>query len=188
MGSALLALGAAAMGSLTTLISVFLTQRSAERLRRQDQERADRHRLEDRKHAWDNQLLEGRRVSYAKLSAAARSARDALVLCGRELQNTGRVEPQTRTTLDEAWASYVAQHAEAHMSVSDEVLEVLGSVNGSLRQMYHLVQAPHMEATDREAALSELERRADELWGRLASLRDAMRADLGITTPTRRQD
>lgn len=185
--AALLALGAAAMGSLTTLVSVLLTQRSAERLRRHDQERADRHRTEDRRHARENQLLEERQASYAKLNAAARTARDALVLCTREFLDAGRVEPQTRTALDSAWTSYVTQHAEAHMSVSDEVLETLGSVNGSLRQMHHLVQALYMEAVDREAPMSELQQRSDELWDRLASLRDAMRTDLGITSRRRIQ-
>lgn len=89
MGSALITLGAAVAGGLVTLISVLLTQRSAERLRREEHERADRHRLEDRKHIRDNQLLEGRRASYAKVNAAARTARDALVSCRTELQETG---------------------------------------------------------------------------------------------------
>ncbi|MFD7917522.1 hypothetical protein ACFV30_43815 [Streptomyces sp. NPDC059752] len=188
MGSALVTLGAAVAGGLITLISVLLTQRSAERLRREEHERADRHRLEDRKHARDSQLLEGRKASYAKMNAAARTARDALVLCSIELRETGGVEPGTLAALDSVWATYVSQHAEAHMTVSDEVLDALGSVNGSLRQMYGLVQKLCKGTPDREVAMGELERRTGELWDRLTFLRDEMRRDLGITSSTRRPD
>ncbi|MCX5173993.1 hypothetical protein [Streptomyces virginiae] len=188
MGSALITLAAAVAGGLITLISVLLTQRSAERLRREEHERADRHRLEDRKHARDSQLLEGRKASYAKMNAAARTARDALVSCSIELRETGGVEPGTLATLDSVWATYVSQHAEAHMTVSDEVLDALGSVNGSLRQMYGLVQKLCKGTPDREAAMGELERRTGELWDRLTFLRDEMRRDLGITSSTRQPD
>lgn len=74
------------------------------------------------------------------------------------------------------------------MTVSDEVLDALGSVNGSLRQMYGLVQRLCRGTPDREAAMSELERRRGELWDRLTFLRDEMRRDLGITSSTRRPD
>ncbi|MET9610917.1 hypothetical protein ABZZ17_38520 [Streptomyces sp. NPDC006512] len=167
---------------------MLLTQRSAERLRRKEHERSDRHRLEDREHARDNQLLEGRRASYARTNAAARTARDALVSCRIELHETGRIEPGTYATLDSAWAAYVSQHAEAHMTVSDEVLDALGSVNGSLRQMYGLVQRLRRGTPDREDSMRELETRTGELWDRLTRLRDEMRKDLGVTSSTRHPD
>ncbi|MDT0440359.1 MULTISPECIES: hypothetical protein [Streptomyces] len=182
MGSALIALAAAALGSLTTLVSMLMAQRSAERIRRQDFERADRHRLEDRNHARDSQLLDDRRKTYAILNAAARTARDVLVTCKVELEKTGTIEPETQAALDIAWTAYVAKHAEAHMSVSDEVLDALGSVNGSLRQVHRLTRNLSQSGQDRESILTEIDRRVDELWGRLTSLRDAMRTDLGITS------
>ncbi|WP_158711836.1 hypothetical protein [Streptomyces virginiae] len=74
------------------------------------------------------------------------------------------------------------------MTVSDEVLDVLGSVNGSLRQMYGLVQRLCKGTPDTEAAMSELERRKNELWDRLTLLRDEMRRDLGITSSTSRPE
>lgn len=188
MGSALLTLGAAVLGGLITLMSVLLTQRGAERLRREDRERLDQHRLEDRKHAWDIQVLEGRRASYARINAAARSARDAVVSCSIEFRESGRVEPETGAAMDSVWAAYVAQHAEAQMSVSDEVLVALGAVNGSLRQMYGLVQGLRRGTSDREAALQELEIRRGELWGRLTAARDEMRKDLGIASSTWQPD
>ncbi|MEV5922379.1 hypothetical protein AB0N42_32525 [Streptomyces pseudogriseolus] len=166
---------------MTTLMSVLLTQRSAERIRRQDHERADRHRLEDRHHARDSQLLEERQKLYATLNAAARTARDALVSCRNEVKETGTIDTETLAALDSAWTAYVAKHAEAHMAVSDEVLNELGSVNGSLRQMHRLTKKLNQGASDRQGILTEFDRRADELWSRLASLRDAMRKDLGIT-------
>lgn len=153
MGSALITLGAAVAGGLVTLISVLLTQRSAERLRREEHERGDRHRLEDQEQARDNLLLDRRRASYAKMNAAARTARDALVSCSIELRETGEVEPGTLATLESVWAAYVSQHAEAHMTVSDEVLDALGAVNGSLRQMYGLVKKLCKDVPDREAAM-----------------------------------
>ncbi|MFD9302947.1 hypothetical protein ACFWCB_09720 [Streptomyces sp. NPDC060048] len=161
---------------------MLLTQRGAERLRKEDRERLDRHRLEDRKHAQDTQVLEGRRASYARINAAARSARDALVSCGIELRKTGRIEPETGAALDSVWAAYVSQHAEAQMSVSDEVLVALGAVNGSLRKMYGLVQDLRRGTPDREATMRELDRRSDELWDRLTLARDEMRRSLGITS------
>ncbi|MER7763183.1 hypothetical protein [Streptomyces sp. NPDC097619] len=186
MGSELLTLGAAFLGGLVTLGSVLLTQRSAERLRKEDLERADRHRREDRAHAQESQLLEGRRASYAAINAAGRSVRHALVTCVRELRATGRVTPETAEALETTWSAYVAQHAEAQMSVSDGVLVALGSVNGGLHHMYRLVQDLRRGVPEQEAALQELERRSEELWERLIRARDEMRRDLGITSVTPR--
>ncbi|MFJ6797269.1 hypothetical protein [Streptomyces sp. NPDC091268] len=184
MGAALLTLAAAVLGGLITLTSVLLTQRGAERLRREDRERVDRHRLEDRKHAWETQVLEARRASYARINAAARSARDAVVACSIEFLESGRLDPETGAALDSVWAAYVAQHAEAQMSVSDDVLVALGAVNGSLRQMHSLVQGLRRGTSDRESALQELEVRRRELWDRLTEARDEMRKDLGIAPGT----
>ncbi|OKI45266.1 hypothetical protein AMK15_36185 [Streptomyces sp. MJM1172] len=111
-----------------------------------------------------------------------------MVSCSIELWDSGCVEPETGAAMDSVWAAYVAQHAEAQMSVSDEVLVALGAVNGSLRQMYSLVQGLRRGTSDREAALQELEIRRGELWDRLTAARDEMRKDLGIASSTWQPD
>ncbi|MFE9803713.1 hypothetical protein ACFYP6_33485 [Streptomyces goshikiensis] len=108
--------------------------------------------------------------------------------CSIEFLESGRIESETGAEMDSVWATYVAQHAEAQMSVSDEVLVALGAVNGSLRKMYGLVQGLRRGTLDRESALQELDVRRGELWDRLTAARDEMRKDLGIAPSTWQPD
>ncbi|MFJ4851102.1 MULTISPECIES: hypothetical protein [unclassified Streptomyces] len=181
MGAALLTIVAALIGGAVSLASVRLSQRGAERALGQEQQRVDRHRAEDRRHEWDSRMLEERRAAYTRLNAAARSLRDALSDCSHDMEATGSVTPDTLTDMEERWRHYVVQHAEAHMIVSDEVLGLLGAVNGSLRAAHGLAKGLSGAGEQPEGGRAELRDRLRDLWPRLEALRDQMRRDLGIT-------
>ncbi|WP_406357976.1 hypothetical protein OHB56_35865 [Streptomyces sp. NBC_01635] len=189
MSTALVALAAAVIGGGVSLASVFLTQRSAERGWTREHERTERHRQEDQVRHWDSRLLEERRAAYTRLNATARAARDALAGCMHDLRRVGTLDEVRRAELEERWSTYVVQHAECHMIVSDAVLPVLGAANGSLRKIYGLVKRLDAGQPRQEESVEELSRRVDDLWDRLTDLRDEMRRDLGVTArveaPTR---
>ncbi|WP_392675818.1 hypothetical protein [Streptomyces sp. LN785] len=181
MGAAVLTLAAAVIGSAVSLVSVFVTQRYTQQVHRREQERVERHRQEDLAQARASRLLGERQAAYVRFSAAARTARDALAACMHDLRRAGRLETERREELEERWHAYVAQHAEAHIIASDDVVGVIGGVNGSLRKIYGLVKRLDTGPTAPGDSMEALEERIDGLWNGLVDLRQAMRQDLGLT-------
>ncbi|MFE9925204.1 hypothetical protein ACFYQA_27605 [Streptomyces sp. NPDC005774] len=98
-----------------------------------------------------------------------------------DLRRVGTLDEVRRAELEERWGTYVVQHAESHMIVSDAVLPVLGAANGSLRKIYGLVKRLDAGQPRPEESVEELSRQVDSLWNRLTGLRDEMRRDLGVT-------
>ncbi|MGW4439159.1 hypothetical protein ACWELO_25945 [Streptomyces sp. NPDC004596] len=183
MGAAALALAAAVLGGVVSLASVWITQRSEQRGRELDSERIERHRREDWEKARAQRLLAERQAGYVRFSAATRVARDALAACMHDLRRAGRLDDARRAELDERWNAYVAQHAEAHIIVSNDVLGVVGRVNGALRQIYGLVKRLDMGERRPGDSLEALQGRLDGLWDCLVVLREVMRRDLGLAEP-----
>lgn len=181
MGAGLLALAAAVIGGAVSLVAVFITQCSAERVHEREQARIERHRQEDLAQARESRLLGERQAAYVRFGAAARTARDALAACMHDLRREGRLEATRREELEERWHAYVAQHAEAHIIASDPVLGAIGGVNGSLRKIYGFVKRLDTGPTAPGDSLEVLEERVDRLWDHLVDLREAMRQDLGLT-------
>ncbi|MFF0112444.1 hypothetical protein [Streptomyces prasinus] len=98
-----------------------------------------------------------------------------------DMRRAGALDEARRAELEERWSTYVVQHAESHIIVSDAVLPVLGAANGSLRKIYGLVKRLDAGQPRQEESVEELSRQVDDLWDRLTDLRDEMRRDLGIT-------
>ncbi|MFI8823886.1 hypothetical protein [Streptomyces sp. NPDC053431] len=183
MGAAALALAAAVLGGFVSLVSVWFTQRSAQRLRELEWAHTERHRREDREQERQDRLLAERQAGYIRFSAAVRATRDVLAACSYDLLRSGTLQDARRAELAERWNAYVVQHAEAHLIVSPEALVAVGRVNGAVRGIYSLVQRLDTGPAGPEVTLEELQRRLDKLWEPLESLREAMRTDLGLADP-----
>ncbi|MET8806892.1 hypothetical protein [Streptomyces sp. NPDC004546] len=176
-------LAAAVLGGVVSLVSVWITQRSAQRVTERESERIERHRQEDWERARLQRLYEERQAGYVRFSAATRVARDALAACMHDLRRAGSLDGGRRAELQERWDAYVAQHAEAHIIVSDDVLGAVGQVNAALRQIYGLVKRLDIGQQRPDDSIEALERRLDGLWNQLVGLREAMRRDLGLAEP-----
>lgn len=181
MGTAILTLAAALIGSAVSLASVFVTQRYAQQVHRRDHERIERHRQEDLVRARAVRLIEERQAAYVRFSAATRTARDALAACMYDLQREGSLQTSRREALQECWSAYVAQHAEAHIIASDDVHGLIGQVNGTMRKIYGLVARLDVGPRNPGDNTQSLQERIDELWSGLVALREGMRHDLGLT-------
>ncbi|MEU1436391.1 hypothetical protein ABZ438_20205 [Streptomyces sp. NPDC005786] len=183
MGEAALTLSAAVIGSAVSLVSVLVTQRLTQQVHRREQDRIERHRQEDLVQARAGHLLEERQAVYVRFSAAARTARDALAACMYDLRREGALEDTSREELKARWDAYVAQHAEAHIIASQDVLGMVGRVNGALRQIYGLVKRLDTGPQDPGDSVDALRERIDGLWPSLVALREGMRRDLGLQQP-----
>ncbi|GHC06170.1 hypothetical protein ACFC5H_23960 [Streptomyces rochei] len=183
MGGATLALVAAVVGGLVSLVSVWFTQRSARRMRELELAHTERHRQEDREQARRDRLFAERHAGYIRFSAATRAVRDVLAACLHDFRRDGALTEARRSDLAERWNAYVVQHAEAHIIVSNEVLEAVGRVNGALRRTYGLVQRLDAGPAGPDVTTEALRRRLDDLWEPLEYLRETMRGDLGLDEP-----
>lgn len=183
MGGAALTLAAAVIGSAVSLLSVLVTQRFTQRVHRREQDRIERHRQEDLAQARASRLTEERQAAYVRFSAAARTVRDTLAACMHDLRREEALEDSRREELKERWDAYVAQHAEAHIIASNDVLGVVGRVNGGLRQIYGLVKRLDTGSRSPGETVDTLEERIEGLWPGLVALREAMRRDLGLQQP-----
>lgn len=182
MGSALITLAAAIIGGIITLSTVLMTQRASRALQQQEQLRSDLIRTEDQKREWYRELIAQRRVAYTHFNASARTTRDAMKNCMNAYKAGGSLDSQLRQELETEWRAYVIQHAASHMIVSDRVLNLVGSVNGSLRSMYGMTKRLDQGGTPQAGdSVAALEGRLDRLWPRLEAMREAMRCDLGVT-------
>ncbi|WP_329214722.1 hypothetical protein OG257_36750 [Streptomyces sp. NBC_00683] len=180
MGRAVLTLSAAVIGSAVSLVPVLGTQRFTQQVHRREQDRVERHRHEDLARARANRLLEERQAVYVRFSAAARTARDALAACMYDIRRAGTLEDTHREELKQRWDAYVAQHAETHMIASNDVLGVVGRVNGALRKIHGLVKGLDMGPRNPGDSVDALRERIGDLWPSLVALREAMRRDLDL--------
>ncbi|MFE6039888.1 hypothetical protein [Streptomyces sp. NPDC056452] len=180
MGGAVLTLSAAVIGSAVSLVSVLVTQRFTQQVHRREQDRVERHRHEDLARARANRLLEERQAAYVRFSAAARTARDALAACMYDMRRAGTLEDTHREELKQRWDAYVAQHAETHIIASNDVLGVVGRVNGALRKIHGLVKRLDVGPQNPGDSVDALTERIDDLWPSLVALREAMRRDLDL--------
>lgn len=182
MGNALTTLAATILGGLVTLATVLVTQRGSRALQEREQIRDDRLRAEDQRREWQAGLLAARRSAYTGFNSSARTTRDSIKKCMHAYKAGGTLDAELRSELEQEWRSYVVQHAESHMIVSDVVLHQVGSVNGSLRVMYGMVKRLDQGGTPLPSdSIEALEARLEGLWERLEAMRAAMRDDLGVS-------
>lgn len=90
------------------------------------------------------------------------------------------LEDTHREELKQRWDAYVAQHAETHMIASNDVLGVVGRVNGALRKIHGLVKGLDMGPRNPGDSVDALRERIGDLWPSLVALREAMRRDLDL--------
>ncbi|MEU1123826.1 hypothetical protein ABZ371_09650 [Streptomyces sp. NPDC005899] len=157
-----------------------VTQRFTQQVHRREQDRIERHRHEDLVRARASRLLEERQVAYVRFSAAARTTRDVLAACMHDMRRAGALDDARREELKQRWDAYVAQHAETHIIASNEVLGVVGLVNGALRKIHGLVKRLDTGPRNAGDSVDVLEERIDDLWPSLVALREAMRYDLDL--------
>jgi multidrug efflux pump subunit AcrA (membrane-fusion protein) len=153
------ALGAAIVGVVGTLLSALLTQRASDRSRLAELDRAEAARSQERQQEQARTDLEKRRGDYARLNTAARQYLMAQTDHMHALRQGNDPSP-TSAALDAARRAYQACYSEAQLRVPNSVLSAASKVNES----HHTVQM-----------------RINDHWDQIRTLRDHMRADLGIT-------
>jgi hypothetical protein len=159
---------AAVIAVLGTVVASIYSQRSALQSRKLE------HELTERKAE-----LEQRRACYVALNIAIRRYRMAIADLLHAIQN-GEVSDATRAELDESRRLYIERHAEAQMTVPDNVLDAAGAVRGHLSSWFAM--ASRLEggmAGDGDSLAAAFEY-GERFWDRIGHMRSLMRSDLGI--------
>ncbi|MFK8848454.1 hypothetical protein [Streptomyces sp. Ac-502] len=168
------------IGVAGTLFSALLTQRAADRMKRQELEASSRLRSEERAVQEMRAIWNMRREIYVALNTAARQYVAAL----KDMTHAmllSRGEDEARERLDAARAVHLDHHAEAQLIAPGAVLGVAGSVNREMNQTYGIVKRIDGGNPASEESLEVALARLDEHWELLRVMRHKMRVDLGVS-------
>ncbi|WP_329123899.1 hypothetical protein [Streptomyces sp. NBC_01353] len=177
MSASVSALVVAIVGVAGTLASGLLAHRSATRAKQvelqhlADQQRAEQERNELR------EMLAARRASYALLNQAVRHFHDVLA---NHRQRVHALTEQQKEELGDARRLLRDAYAEAQMIASDAVLVPAGQLVTDLNQVHAALIAVERWGSP-DAPSMDIEARLTQASASLYSLRQRMRADLGIT-------
>lgn len=175
----LAAFGSGAVGVLGTLFSALLTQRASDRTKRRELEHADQQRREESREQHRQAGWEIRRASYIAFNTAARQYLIA-VNDHRHVLLRGEPVQASRDRLDEARATHQDCYAEAQLSVPDELLGDITTVNKVVNQLYGSIRAVDDGTPLTGDSLDRVQDRIDAAWPRLRLMRHRMRVDLGV--------
>jgi hypothetical protein len=170
---------AAVIAVLGTVVASIYSQRSALQSRKLEFELAKAQRQEEHELTERKAELEQRRACYVALNIAIRRYRMAIADLLHAIQN-GEVSDATRAELDESRRLYIERHAEAQMTVPDNVLDAAGAVRGHLSSWFAM--ASRLEggmAGDGDSLAAAFEY-GERFWDRIGHMRSLMRSDLGI--------
>ncbi|MGV9645138.1 hypothetical protein [Streptomyces sp. NPDC003514] len=186
--SALLALIAAAFGVTGTLLAPVLAQRSQAKALAEDFERQQ----QAAEIQWQRERVrtefEKRRTSYAATIAAMRRYRVQLMLYLWAVHR-GDVDDALRVELEAARHGHHAAFAEVQMIASDSVLDHLDQMARALADGYGRTKDLEEGRARPGGAFEDIEEHLhgiiEERW---QVMRNAMRADLGVSTASASRD
>ncbi|MFC9816477.1 hypothetical protein ACFVJM_30955 [Streptomyces virginiae] len=119
------------------------------------------------------------RNCYIGLNGGARSCRYALADYVQALA-TGTLTDEIRERASTAVNAHRGQYDEAQILVSDAVLAEARIVNDKLSVLYGMLRRLDDGVPQPDDTIEQARRQLKDLWPHLMSLREAMRADLGV--------
>ncbi|MFI8100164.1 hypothetical protein [Streptomyces sp. NPDC086023] len=179
MGNALIALAAATVGVIGTLLAPVLSQRllaraQADQFDRQQRTAEDQWIRERRVAEHDR-----RRDSYVAANAAYRRFRIQL-MNHLWLVHQGEAGPEDRQELEAARQGHHAAFSEAQMTASDAVVAELDSLTSAMAELYARTMRLAEGNPVPGGSFQEIHDALQDLWERGLALRGTMRADLGV--------
>ncbi|MGW6706145.1 hypothetical protein ACWGDE_14805 [Streptomyces sp. NPDC054956] len=181
MGSGAIALGAAVVGVVGTLLATLLSQRMLARVQAAQFEREER--AAQARWVREQELadLARRRECYAAANSAYRRYRIALMyflwVVHRE-----QADAQERMTLEEARNAHHAAFSEAQMIASATVLAELDLLTKRMAGAYSRTLRLSEGNPDPHGSFEEIHAELMALSARWVGMRHAMRVDLGVET------
>jgi hypothetical protein len=184
----------AILGAVGTLSSPLLTQRIADRAKRQDFEFETQRRREDRHEDDHRSATQERRAIYAQLNTAARQYEQAVYHYLR-LLSEGPTRPDQQADLVAARETFRELYSDAQMVLPDRVLAAAMDMSYGLGQAYRkakrLERRLYSEPSDGtptddpeetiEAARAYCH---SDVYQSILRVRGLMRQDLGVSEPT----
>ncbi|WP_411105557.1 hypothetical protein [Streptomyces sp. cmx-4-9] len=180
MGNTLLALAVALVGVTGTLLAPVLSQRLVARIQSQQFEREER--LGELRWQREQRVAEqaARRACYVTANAGYRRYRQELMLF-LWLVRKGEDTARGRSDLEDARRGMHAAFAEAQMTASDAVLAELDGMTRALAGTYARVLRLEEGDPYQDGSFEDIHAELLALRERWERMRDAMRADLGVT-------
>lgn len=176
----MVSLAVAGIGVVGTFGAAVAAQWSALRGKRLEAEIQHGQQAEQRAEAVRQQERDQKQSVYSQFNSAARNYRMQLHHCVVQLE---RGEPVDEATLETGRAHYREMYAQAQMVVPDQVLTLASEVDLCLGNTYRAVR--HMVDHSDTDALDKLHRWLDDSMSNAVwMLRQALRADLGVTRTT----
>ncbi|MFE2147964.1 hypothetical protein ACFXA3_40645 [Streptomyces sp. NPDC059456] len=179
MGTALIALAAATVGVIGTLLAPVLSQRLTARAQAEQFDRQQRTdhalRLHQRRIAEEDR----RRDCYVAANAAYRRHRVELMNY-LWLVHKGEVTAEGRQAMEAARHAHHAAFAEAQMIASAAVMDELDTMTTALSELYGRTMRLEEGRPVPGGSFQEIHDELQELWDRGQGLRAVMRSDLGI--------
>ncbi|MEV0990307.1 hypothetical protein [Streptomyces sp. NPDC049949] len=179
MGTALIALAAASVGVIGTLLAPVLSQRLTARAQAEQFERQQRTDHAQRLHQQRLADEDRRRECYVAANAAYRRYRIELMNY-LWLVHKGEVAPEGRQAMEAARHAHHAAFAEAQMIASRTVMDELDAMTTSLSELYGMTMRLEEGLPVPGGSFQEIHDELQELWNRGQELRAVMRADLGV--------
>jgi hypothetical protein len=175
----LVALLVAALGMLGTLSSPIVAQRLSARTKREESDAQRRDALEGRDHTRRETLAKEKKAAYVAFNAAARRYRIELM---NRLHEVGSGTPGEagRGELRDSRRAYSLGLAEMQIVASDSVMEVVEQVTSNLYRAYKAIKSLEDGTPDPGWSFEETQDHLIHTWDHWASMRKAMRNDLGL--------
>ncbi|MEV0261127.1 hypothetical protein AB0I49_07265 [Streptomyces sp. NPDC050617] len=180
MSSAVIALIVGVCGVMGTLLAPVLSQRSQARALEADFERHQQAEQAQWQREQERVGLEQRRTCYVDTNAAFRRYRVELMNF-LYLVDRGEVDEAVGQALETARQAHHVAFAEAQMVASDTVLRYLDGLAIALGKSYRKTKNLEEGHPEPDGSFAEIEAYLNWLWERWDVMRDAMRADLGIS-------
>ncbi len=181
----------AVLGVAGTLSSPLLSQRSADRAKRQEFELQGLQRREERLETERKSALQERQLIYAKLNTAARQYEQEMYEYLRVMA-AGAPTDEGRLELARVREVFRDLYSDAQMILPDKVLESAMQVSAGLGEAYGMVKrldnrqgfgGPGGEAEAAEAVKSARAFCHSTVYKLIIELRRMMRQDLGVAEP-----
>ncbi|MCX5152344.1 hypothetical protein AB0C90_04175 [Streptomyces sp. NPDC048550] len=179
VGTALVALAAATVGVVGTLLAPVLSQRVTARAQAEQFDRQQRTDHAVRLHERQIAEEERRRGCYVAANAAYRRHRVELMNFLWLVQK-GEVTPEGRQAMEAARHAHHAAFAEAQMIASTAVMDELDAMTTALSELYGRTMRLEEGHPVPGGSFQEIHDELQELWSRGQDLRAVMRTDLGV--------
>jgi hypothetical protein len=173
------ALLVAAVGMLGTLTSPVITQRLSARAKLEESDARRRDAQESRGHAHRESVVREKKAAYVTFNAAARRYRVEQMNYLHAIESKSADETDRRE-LREARRAYSLGLAEMQIVASDSVMAVVERITSDLSPAYKAIKSLENGTPDSGWSFEEIQEHLLRTWEHWASLREAMRHDLGL--------